>query len=92
MLNEEGGLDEFLIRCGRKACRGLKRYSDNTFRQKRASENGSCARTEGCPGRRKTWLRPMLMQETLRLFGGEGTLLNLFMAAIEMITHLFPGA
>lgn len=33
-------------------------------------------------------LRPMLMQETYRLFGGEGDLVKPFMAAIEMIhTH-----
>lgn len=30
-------------------------------------------------------LRPMLMQETFRLFGGEGNLVEPFMAAIEMI-------
>lgn len=30
-------------------------------------------------------LRPMLMQETYRLFGGEGSLVEPFMAAIEMI-------
>jgi geranylgeranyl diphosphate synthase type II len=30
-------------------------------------------------------LRPMLMQETFRLFGGEGDLVEPFMAAIEMI-------
>ncbi|MCI9440557.1 MAG: polyprenyl synthetase family protein [Ruminococcus sp.] len=30
-------------------------------------------------------LRPMLMQETYRLFGGEGNLIEPFMAAIEMI-------
>ncbi len=30
-------------------------------------------------------LRPMLMQETFRLFGGEGQLVHPFMAAIEMI-------
>ena len=30
-------------------------------------------------------LRPMLMQETYRLFGGEGALVEPFMAAIEMI-------
>lgn len=30
-------------------------------------------------------LRPMLMQETYRLFGGEGKLIEPFMAAIEMI-------
>ena len=30
-------------------------------------------------------LRPMLMQETLRLFGGEGKVIEPFMAAIEMI-------
>lgn len=30
-------------------------------------------------------LRPMLMQETFRLFGGEGELIEPFMAAIEMI-------
>lgn len=33
-------------------------------------------------------LRPMLMQETYRLFGGEGSLVEPFMAAMEMIhTH-----
>ncbi len=33
-------------------------------------------------------LRPMLMQETYRLFGGEGNLIEPFMAAMEMIhTH-----
>ena len=30
-------------------------------------------------------LRPMLMQETFRMFGGEGRLIEPFMAAIEMI-------
>ena len=30
-------------------------------------------------------LRPMLMQETCRMFGGEGELVKPFMAAIEMI-------
>ena len=30
-------------------------------------------------------LRPMLMQETYRLFGGEGELVEPFMAAMEMI-------
>lgn len=30
-------------------------------------------------------LRPMLMQETFRLFGGKGTVIEPFMAAIEMI-------
>ena len=30
-------------------------------------------------------LRPMLMQETFRLFGGEGSIIEPFMAAIEMI-------
>lgn len=30
-------------------------------------------------------VRPMLMQETYRLFGGEGTLIEPFMAALEMI-------
>lgn len=30
-------------------------------------------------------LRPMLMQETYRLFGGKGTVVEPFMAAIEMI-------
>ena len=33
-------------------------------------------------------LRPMLMMETFRLFGGEGNIIEPFMAAIEMIhTH-----
>ena len=30
-------------------------------------------------------LRPMLMQETFRLFGGEGKVVEPFMAALEMI-------
>lgn len=30
-------------------------------------------------------LRPMLMEETWRMFGGEGEEIGLFMAAIEMI-------
>lgn len=34
------------------------------------------------PGKR---LRPIIMKETYRLFGGKGTIIEPFMAAIEMI-------
>ena len=63
----------------------LKRYSENIFRKpKRISEcdHGRMEYSLMAGGKR---LRPMLMMETYRLFGGEKEVIYPFMAAMEMI-------